>query len=156
MDRMAENETKMEEFLVNNQITSIFLHLKTENKPLGVREIQRNLNMSSVGSTHWHLQKLLENDAIEQVEGNKYQLVEKYEKLKSIPLRVVMNHYFVGNRLVPNVFFLIFFLINVLILAVFTMILNLWLLGFFLGFSSTIVSLVVVFRFYQQISKDKQ
>ncbi len=156
MERVTEEKTKLEDFLVNNQITSIFLHLKTENHPLGVREIQRNLNMSSVGSTHWHLQKLLEYGAIEQVKGNKYQLVEKYAKLKSIPLRVVLDHYFVGNRLVPNVFFLLFFLINVLVLAVFTMILNLWILGFFIGMSSTLVSLVVVFRFYQQITRDKQ
>jgi hypothetical protein len=156
MERMMEDEKKLEDFLGNRLITSIFLHLKTENKPLGVREIQRNLNISSVGSTHWHLQKLLENNAIEQVEGNKYQLVEKYEKMKSIPLRVVMRHYFVGNRLVPNVFFLLFFLINVLILAVFTMLLNLWLFGFFISFSGTIVSLVIVYRFYQQISKDTQ
>ncbi|MFX0206178.1 MAG: hypothetical protein ACFFDT_09335 [Candidatus Hodarchaeota archaeon] len=155
MNQITENETKLEEILVNNHITSIFLHLKAENKPLGVREIQRNLNISSVGSTHWHLQKLLENNAIKQVEGNKYQLAEKYEKLRSIPLRVVMNHYLVGNKLVPNVFFLMFFLINVLVLAIFTMILNLWILGFFTVFSSTIVSLVVVYRFYQQISKDK-
>ncbi|MFW9856244.1 MAG: hypothetical protein ACFFFG_14425 [Candidatus Thorarchaeota archaeon] len=156
MDRLAKDEKKLETFLSNRLITSIFLHLKTENKPLGVREIQRNLNINSVGSTHWHLQKLLENEAIEQVEGNKYQLVEKYEKMKSIPLRVVMKHYFVGNRLVPNVFFLLFFLTNVLVLAVFTMLLNLWLLGFFISFAGTIVSLVVVYRFYQQISTDNQ
>ncbi len=106
-----------------------------------------------MGSTHWHLQKLLENNAIEQVEGNKYQLTEKYEKIRSIPLRVVMNHYLVGNKLVPNVFFLMFFLINVIILAVLIMILNLWILGFFTVFSSTIVSLIVVYRFYQHISK---
>ncbi|MFX1285075.1 MAG: hypothetical protein ACFFB5_15550 [Promethearchaeota archaeon] len=155
MEQISENEIKLEEILVNNHITSIFLHLKTENRPLGVREIQRNLNISSVGSTHWHLQKLLENNAIKQVEGNKYQLAEKYEKLRSIPLRVVMNHYLVGNKLVPNVFFLMFFLINVLVLAVFLMILNLWILGFFTVLSSTIVSLVVVYRFYQHISKDK-
>ncbi|MFX0093765.1 MAG: hypothetical protein ACFFBD_18580 [Candidatus Hodarchaeota archaeon] len=153
---MINEEMKLEDLLSNSQIISIFLHLKNENRPLGVREIQRNLNMSSVGSTHWHLQKLLENGAIKQVQGNKYQLAEKYEKLKSIPLRIVMNHYFVGNKLIPNVFFLMFFLINVLVVALFTMILNLWILGFFIGFSSTIVSLVVIFRFYQQISKDKQ
>lgn len=154
MEHMTENDTKLEEILVNNHITSIFLHLRTENKPLGVREIQRNLNISSVGSTHWHLQKLLEKNAIEQVEGNKYQLAEKYAKLRSIPLRVVMNHYLVGNKLVPNVFFLIFFLINVLILAVVAMILNLWILGFFIVFISTIVSLVVVYRFYNHIAKN--
>ncbi len=155
MEQIAENEKNLEEILVNNHISSIFLHLKTENKPLGVREIQRNLNISSVGSTHWHLQKLLENNVIKQVEGNKYQLVEKYERIRSIPLRVIMNHYLVGNKLVPNVFFLMFFLINVLILAVFTMILNLWILGFFIVSSSTIVSLVVVYRFYLQILPDK-
>ncbi|MFX0123464.1 MAG: hypothetical protein ACFFAE_07465 [Candidatus Hodarchaeota archaeon] len=156
MERMTENETKLEDFLINKPITSIFLHLKASDKPLGVREIQRSLNMSSTGSTHWHLQKLLENGAIQQVEGNKYQLVEKYNKLRTIPLRVVMNHYFVGNKLVPNVFFLMFFLINILILAIITIFLNLWILGFFLGFSSTIVTLVVVSRFYQQILRDKE
>lgn len=153
---LTENETNLEDFLVNKPITSIFLHLKTSDKPLGVREIQRSLNMSSAGSTHWHLQKLLENGAIQQVEGNKYQLVEKYDKLRSIPLRIVMKHYFVGNKLVPNVFFLMFFLINILVLALLAIILDLWILGFFLGFSSTIVSLVVVFRFYQQILRDKE
>lgn len=152
---MSKDEPKLEDFLINHQITSIFLHLKTENRPLGVREIRRNLNMSSVGSTHWHLQKLLENGAISQVQGNKYQLVEKYQKAKSIPVRVVMKHYFVGNKLVPSIFFMLFYLINVLIITLFTLILNLWILGFFIGFSTTLVSLVVVFRFYQQLPKDK-
>jgi hypothetical protein len=156
MEQISENETKLEDFLVNKQITSIFLLLKTSDKPLGVREIQRTLNMSSAGSTHWHLQKLLENGAIRQVEGNKYQLVDKYDSIRSIPLRVVLNHYFVGNKLVPNVFFLLFFLINILILAICSIILDLLPLGFFLGFSSTIVSLVVVFRFYQQVIRDKE
>ena len=152
MSQIAENDLKLEEILVNNHITSIFLHLKNENKPLGVREIQRSLNISSVGSTHWHLQKLLEKNVIMQVEGNKYQLVEKYSRIRSIPLRIIMNHYVVGNKLVPNVFFLMFFLINVLVLALFAVMLDLWILGFFIVFSSTIVSLVVVFRFYQDIS----
>ncbi len=40
MKQIAENETKLEEIFANNHITSIFLYLKTENKPLGVREIQ--------------------------------------------------------------------------------------------------------------------
>ncbi|MFX0149770.1 MAG: helix-turn-helix domain-containing protein [Candidatus Hodarchaeota archaeon] len=156
MKQISENKIKLEDFLVNKQITSIFLLLKTSDRPLGVREIQRNLNMSSAGSTHWHLQKLLENGAIRQVEGNKYQLVDKYDKLRSIPLRVVLNHYFVGNKLVPNVFFLMFFLVNVLILAILAVILDLWILGFFLGFSSTIVSLFIIFRFYHQILRDKE
>ncbi|UCG02169.1 MAG: hypothetical protein JSW11_21580 [Candidatus Heimdallarchaeota archaeon] len=154
MEQIAENEMKLEDFLVNKHVTSIFLHLKNEKKPLGVREVQRNLNISSVGSTHWHLQKLIENGAIEQVEGNKYQLVEKYAKLKSIPLRVVMDHYFVGNKLVPNIFFLMFFLLNILVLAILTIILNLLPIGFLICFSSTIVSLVVVFRFYHHISRN--
>ena len=122
---------------------------------MGVREIQRSLNISSVGSTHWHLQKLLEKDVIKQVEGNEYQLIDKYTKIRSVPLRVIMNHYVVGNKLVPNIFFLMYFLINVLVLAVIMIVLNLWLLGFLILFSSTIVSLVVVYRFYQDTSSDK-
>ena len=156
MEQLRQNEMNLEEVLVNNHITSIFLLLRRENRPLGVREIQRSLNISSVGSTHWHLQKLLEKDVIKQVEGNKYQLVEKYTKIRSVPLRVIMNHYVVGNKLVPNIFFLMFLLINVLILAVFAIILNLWILGFLILFSSAIVSLVVVYRFYQDYSNNNK
>ena len=153
MPSLELNELKLEELLINNHITSIFLHLKTMNKPLGVREIQRNLNISSAGSTHWHLQKLVDNGAINQVEGNKYKIAPKYEELRTIPLRVVLNHYIIGNQLVPNVFFLIFFLINIVLLFSITFLLNLWVPGFFIGVFSSFTSLIAIIRFYQQMIK---
>jgi hypothetical protein len=153
MTSLELNELKLEELLVNNHITSIFLHLKTMNKPLGVREIQRNLNISSAGSTHWHLQKLVDNGAIDQVEGNKYKIAAKYANLRTIPLRVVLKHYLIGNQLVPNVFFLIFFLINIVLLLSIAFILNLWITGFFIGVFSSLTSLIALVKFYQEMVK---
>ena len=153
MTNLELNELKLEELLVNNHITSIFLHLKTMNKPLGVREIQRNLNISSAGSTHWHLQKLVDNGAIDQVEGNKYKIAVKYANLRTIPLRVVLKHYLIGNQLVPNVFFLIFFLINIVLLLSIAFILNLWITGFFIGVFSSLTSLIALVKFYQEMVK---
>jgi len=153
MTSLELNERKLEELLVNNHITSIFLHLKTMNKPLGVREIQRNLNISSAGSTHWHLQKLVDNGAIDQVEGNKYKIAVKYANLRTIPLRVVLKHYLIGNQLVPNVFFLIFFLINIVLLLSIAFILNLWITGFFIGVFSSLTSLIALVKFYQEMVK---
>lgn len=151
MTSIEHKGPKLEDFLVNNHITSIFLYLKTINKPMGVREIQRSLNISSTGSTHWHLQKLVENGLIDQTEDNKYKITQKYENLKTIPLRVVLNHYLIGNKLVPNVFFLIFFLMNSLILLLLSFFLNLLTVSFFIGLFSNFISLVAVFRFYKQM-----
>ncbi len=151
MSIFEQKEPKLEEFLVNTNITSIFLFLKTANKPMGVREIQRKLNISSTGSTHWHLQKLVDNGLVDQTEDNKYKIAKKYETLKTIPLRVVLKHYLVGNKLVPNVFFLIFFLVNMLLFLLSTFLLNLWIISFFIGFFSNLISLIAVIRFYQQM-----
>ena len=151
MSILEPKEPKLEEFLVNTNITSIFLYLKTTNKPMGVREIQRNLNISSTGSTHWHLQKLVDNGLIDQTKDNKYQIAPKYENLKTIPLRVVLNHYLIGNKLVPNVFFVMFFIINMLVILVGSFLLNLWIVSFFIGFFSNLVTLIAVIRFYKQM-----
>lgn len=146
-----ENKIELKDILSNKQTLTIFLFLKSQNRPLGVREIQRSLNISSVGSTHWHLQKLFENNLLTKVKGNKFQIHENYVNLRQIPVNTVINHYLIGNKMVPNIFFLIFFLIMNLILLAFCFITNLWIFGFFLGFFGNIISLGVVIIFYRNL-----
>lgn len=146
-----ENKLELKEILANKQTLTIFLFLKSHQSPLGVREIQRQLNISSVGSTNWHLQKLFDNGLLKKVKGNKYQVHENYVNLRQIPVNTVINHYLIGNKVVPNIFFLIFFLIMNLALLAFCFITNLWIVGFFVGLLGNIISLGVVVNFYNNL-----
>lgn len=155
---MAENgkpKPDLGQILVNEQVTKIFLFLRTQKEPLGVREIKRGVDFTSVGSTHWHLQKLLDKGAIEQLSGTKYRIHKNYAEIRQVPIKVVMNHYIIGNKFVPNIFFLIFFIGNILLSESVIILLGLWNFGLILAFLSLILVLLLAIRFYRHITHGK-
>jgi len=155
---VEKNELKrmhLQEILVNDQVSKIFLFLRTQKEPMGVREIQRALNFSSVGSTNWHLQKLLENGALEKVQGNRYKIDDYYIRIKEIPIKIMLNHYFIGNKLVPNVFFLLFFIINILLLEIFLIIVGNLFLGCLIAIIAFLYIIYQLFSFYYKIISSK-
>ena len=88
----------------------------------GVRELQRNLELSSPSVARYHLDKLVELDLVENL-GGTYTLIRKAD------LPVLTSWVLFGNRLLPRVLFVaIFFSI------------------FFLGY------LIFVFRFWNRDS----
>ena len=145
----------LSQILVNEQVTKIFLFLRIQKEPVGVREIKRGVDFSSVGSTHWHLQKLLEKGAIEKMQGNRYQIHKKYAEIRQVPLKVVMNHYIIGDKFVPSIFFLVFFIGNTLLSEIVIILLGLWNFGLILAILSLILVMVLSIRFYRQITRGK-
>jgi hypothetical protein len=152
MTHEGEPHSDLSQILVNEQVTKIFLFLRAQKDPCGVREIKRGVDFTSVGSTHWHLQKLLEKGAIVKLQGTKYQIHKKYAEIRQVPLKVVMNHYIIGNKFVPNLFFFIFFIGNILIWEVAFVILDLWDLGLILALFCLVLVLVLAIAFYYQIT----
>ncbi|QEE17196.1 hypothetical protein DSAG12_03028 [Promethearchaeum syntrophicum] len=151
----GEISSALSQILVNEQVTRIFLFLRTQKTPVGVREIKRGVDFTSVGSTHWHIQKLLEKGAIEKLQGSKYRIHQKYAEIRQVPLKVVMNHYIIGNKFVPSVFFLIFLIGNTLISEGVIILLGLWNFGLILAILSLVLVMVLSIRFYRQITRGK-
>jgi len=68
----------------------VYWHMLTHNKSVGVREVQRALNMSSPSVASHHLTKLVSLDLVEQLSDNTY-------KMKQI-VKVGVLQNFIGFR----------------------------------------------------------
>jgi len=68
----------------------VYWHMLTHNKSVGVREVQRALNMSSPSVASHHLTKLVSLDLVEQLSDNTY-------KVKQI-VKVGVLQNFIGFR----------------------------------------------------------
>ncbi|MHA2364408.1 MAG: winged helix-turn-helix domain-containing protein [Candidatus Hodarchaeales archaeon] len=146
-------DNHLDKILTNPLTTNVFIHLRLQQRPQGVREIQRALKLGSPSSVHWHLNKLTQLGIVEQLQGNKYQVVEPYSSIKKIPLTVSIDHYVIRGKAVPGVFLLFTFL-SITIGAIFFMILlNLWLYATFTGFFSLIITLILIIKFYVQVKR---
>jgi len=89
--RMGESPIEMaiEPELRGNTLR-VYWHMLTHNKSVGVREVQRALNMSSPSVASHHLTKLVSLDLVEQLSDNTY-------KVKQI-VKVGVLQNFIGFR----------------------------------------------------------
>jgi hypothetical protein len=98
---------------------------------------------------------LLEKGAIEKLQGTKYRIHKKYAEIRQVPLKVVMNHYIIGNKFVPSILFLIFFIGNTLISETAIILLGLWNFGLILAILNLFLVIILAIRFYRQITRGK-
>jgi Fe2+ or Zn2+ uptake regulation protein len=89
--------------------TSVFLYLKNQNRPVGVREVQKALNFNNPSTAYWHLNKLRDNGIINQLQNDKYQVHESYQDIKKIPLTVTLDHYILTGKNIPEIVILLTF-----------------------------------------------
>ncbi|MFX1284496.1 MAG: hypothetical protein ACFFB5_12625 [Promethearchaeota archaeon] len=147
-------ETKILDNLFSNTTTArVFIYLRLKDKPLGVREIQRALEFSSPSSVHWHLNKLIQHNIIEQLVGSKYKITEPYSTIKKIPISIMLDHYFIRGKAVPNVFILLSFLTLNLFSILILLIMNMPGHAAIIGLLSLVVTMVLVIQFYFHITK---
>lgn len=131
---------------------SVFLYLKNQNRPVGVREVQKALNFNNPSTAYWHLNKLRDNGIISQLQDNKYQVQEPYQDIKKIPLTVTLNHYILAGKNIPEIVILLTFLISISV-AIFLMLLfGLLLQAALIGFLSIISTIILIIRFYYRFS----
>ena len=153
MIRLDSKIKKSFDDIISHPLTaSVFLYLKNQNRPAGVREVQKALNFNSPSTAYWHLNKLRDNGIITQLQDDKYQVQESYQDLKKIPLTVTLDHYILAGKNIPEIIILLTFLISISV-AIFLMILfGLWFHAALIGFLSIISTILLILRFYYRFS----
>ncbi|MFW9906796.1 MAG: winged helix-turn-helix domain-containing protein [Candidatus Thorarchaeota archaeon] len=136
-----------EEVISHPTTANFFLFLKNSEEPVGVREVQRALNINSSSTAHWHLSKLADNGIIEQLSDNKYQMLDNFKGLKRIPMTVTLDHYVVGRKIIPEIAIVIAFLGTISVSIIFLIIIGSWIEAAIIGFLSSIVTLFILIRF---------
>lgn len=98
---------------LNGRTLKVYLYVVKENRPVGPRDVMRNLNLSSPSVAYRHLQKLEEMDLLtKNVQGN-------YTATKKIAVR---GYVWIKKRLIPNslLYFIVFLSILIIELIVLT------------------------------------
>lgn len=83
----------------------VYVYLIGEGKPLGPRNIMRDLNLSSPSVAYRHLQKLDNLGLIQKDIYGQYTVIEKVN---------IKGHLWVGRNLIPRLIFYSFFFMGVL------------------------------------------
>lgn len=93
---------------ISSAAWNVYLHILTSREPVGVREIWRELNLSSPSLAQYHVNRLLELGMIIQTDEGKYAASEekRVEALKGFLL--------VYGKLVPRLVFYGAFVVGVL------------------------------------------
>lgn len=117
--------------MANNELEGttlrVYAFIVRTNRPVGVREITRDTDLSSTSVTHYHLQKLENLGYIENDSYGNYTLKEKAS---------IDGHVWVGKNLVPRLMFYSFFFMGAFIAEISMMLLSL-----------TITSIIIDARF---------
>ncbi len=80
--------------LLNHPLTaSVFAYLRKSKTPVGVREIQRALNLSNPSTAYWHLNKLHNSGILDHLQGNKYQIKEEFSKIRKVPIKRYIRNF---------------------------------------------------------------
>ncbi|ACR40714.1 winged helix-turn-helix domain-containing protein [Saccharolobus islandicus] len=104
----------------------IYLYLLRQKRPVGIRKIQKDLNLSSPSVVSYHIKKLIEDGLVKEVD-------EGY-----IVTKVILEDYIrFRSALVPRSIFLTSFLVSSLVILIYLIISH--------PFSADIFSLVIVF-----------
>lgn len=84
-----------EERMISGTSLKIYLHLLRSGKPLGVREIQRQLKIKSPGTVKYHLDKLMRLGLVDRVEG-------RYTAVKPNPTSIYSLYAVFMGTLIPR------------------------------------------------------
>ncbi len=77
----------------------VYLYILTSNEPIGVRDVWRNLKLSSPSLAQYHINKLLDLKLLLQTQDGKY-LVKEKEQIEALRSFVLLR-----GRLIPRLVF---------------------------------------------------
>ncbi len=98
-----EDTGKMERELKGKTL-QVYVYMLKKKEPVGVREIQRDLNFSSPSVANYHIEKLVSLNVVSQDEYGRYFLSQKAQ------ISVLESFVNVGGRTIPRMsFFAAFF-----------------------------------------------
>jgi len=98
----SPTEKEIESYLRGNTLR-VYWHMLTQNESVGVREIQRALNMSSPSVASHHLTKLVSLDLVEQLTDNSYKVKQV------VKVGVLRNFISFRGRFLPRYAFVAMF-----------------------------------------------
>jgi predicted DNA-binding transcriptional regulator len=82
----------------------IYLYLMKRNEPVGVREVQRDLNLSTPSLASYHLEKLIEMNLVDKDEHGRYYIARKAD------ISILESYVNVLGYTIPRLaFFAVFF-----------------------------------------------
>lgn len=143
----------MQEIFKHPVTTQAFAFLRRENRSIGVREMQKQLNLGSSSTSHYHLSKLVQLGVASQNADNSYILVEPYASIKEIPLPVVLDHYLVGGTFRPKISLIIAFQ-TIMVLAIMIMLAyGMHISAALAGLLTVIISTVMLLRFFRSFNQ---
>ncbi|TFG14278.1 hypothetical protein EU537_03600 [Candidatus Thorarchaeota archaeon] len=144
--RADDDSLEMESELRGNTLR-VYWYMIQQNEPVGVREVQKALNMSSPSVASHHLNKLINLDLAQKMRDNSYGLIE------IVKVGVLRNFVGYRGRLLPRYSFIaVFFTVFTVVYGALTFVMP---IGFFdrmialvLGFIGAVFSWVETYRLW--------
>ena len=106
---MSGNDAGKVEHELRGKTLQVYVYLLKKREPIGVRELQRDLNFSSPSVANYHIEKLIGLNLVSQDEYGRYYLSQKAQ------VSVLESFVNVGGRTVPRMSFFAAFFTTLLI-----------------------------------------
>lgn len=104
MGAPEKEDTGKVERELKGKTLQVYVYMLKKKEPVGVREIQRDLNFSSPSVANYHIEKLVSLNVVSQDEYGRYFLAQKAQ------ISVLESFVNVGGRTIPRMsFFAAFF-----------------------------------------------
>jgi predicted DNA-binding transcriptional regulator len=101
---MSNSDTGRVERELKGKTLQVYVYMLKKKDPVGVRELQRDLNFSSPSVANYHIEKLVSLNLVSQDEYGRYYLSQKAQ------VSVLESFVNVGGRTIPRMsFFAAFF-----------------------------------------------
>jgi hypothetical protein len=150
---ITKEDDILDEVLIHPTTAKVFVYLKSKKTPVGVREVQRVLNLGSSSTAYWHLNKLRDNGVAEKLGDNSYKLASPYQDVKKIRKAVTVDHYFIGKNLIPEIVVQVVFLVILTPLIILLMVLGLWVQAALTGCIGLATMCYMAIKFYIKVSR---
>ncbi len=109
MGASDKEDTGKVERELKGKTLQVYIYMLKKKEPVGVREIQRDLNFSSPSVANYHIEKLVGLNLVSQDEYGRYYLAQKAQ------ISVLESFVNVGGRTVPRMSFFAAFFTTLLI-----------------------------------------
>lgn len=106
---MSGDDASRIERELKGKTLQVYVYMLKKKEPIGVRELQRDLNFSSPSVANYHLEKLIGLNLVSQDEYGRYYLSQKAQ------VSVLESFVNVGGRTVPRMSFFAAFFTTLLI-----------------------------------------
>lgn len=113
---VSEDKEALDGVLSHPTTLRIFIYCLVKKTDVGVREVQKELNIKSTSTVSWHFTKLLDADYVTQLSNNRYELTELGNSIKTLDVVTSTSVHFYRGKFIPDNLFLLVFLVSSLIM----------------------------------------